>query len=113
MVGVNPVSLLDRVERPSSDDEKLKRILNADELRALIDSVDLIGRRASKGAGKVVVTHPDAPYRLLFETAAETGGRLSEVLGLAWDNIDLDAETIAFVKDHENSSGVITRIPHL
>ena len=96
LVGVNPVSLLDRVERPSSDDEKLKRILNADELRTLIDSVDLVGRRASKSAGKVVVQHPDAPYRLLFATAAETGGRLSEVLGLAWENIDLDAETIAF-----------------
>jgi len=39
LAGVNPVSLLDRVERPSSDDEKPKRILNGDELRRLLAAI--------------------------------------------------------------------------
>src|SRR5205807_10079868 len=32
----NPVSLLDRVERPSSDDEKPRRVMNVDELTKLL-----------------------------------------------------------------------------
>lgn len=75
LVGVNPVSLLDSVERPSSDDEKPKRILNPDELRRLLDAVD-------------------DDYALLFELAAETGIRLGEALGVVWENVDTDAETI-------------------
>jgi integrase len=71
----NPVSLLDRVERPSSDDEKPKRIMNADELARLLSGLE-------------------TPYRLLFDTAAETGCRLAEVLGIAWENIGLDEQTI-------------------
>ena len=77
LVGINPVSLLDRVERPSTDDEKSKRILSADELARLLASVD-------------------DDYRLLFELAGETGGRLAEVLGLVWQDVDLDAETVTF-----------------
>ena len=77
LVGVNPVSLLDRVERPSSDDERPKRVLSPDELRRLLDAVD-------------------EPYRLVFELAAETGGRLAEVLGLVWGEIDLDEQTVCF-----------------
>lgn len=75
--GTNPVSLLDRVERPSSDDEKEKRILTAEELARLLDAID-------------------EPYRLLFAFAAETGARLSEALGVAWDDLDLEAETVTF-----------------
>ena len=77
LVGVNPVSLLDRVERPSSDDEKPKRILTGEELARLLAAVD-------------------DSYRLLFELGAETGARLSEVLGLTWDDVDLEAQTVAF-----------------
>jgi integrase len=73
----NPVQLLDRVERPNSTDEKSKRVMNPDELRSLLASVD-------------------APYRLLFDTAAETGCRLGEVLGLAWENVSFDDQTITF-----------------
>jgi integrase len=76
-VGANPVSGLDHVERPSSDDEKTKRILNADELARLIAGVD-------------------ERHRLLFEFGAETGGRLSECLGLTWKDVDTEAETIRF-----------------
>jgi integrase len=86
LVAQNPVTLLDRVERPSSDDEKPKRILNADQLSALLAAVD-------------------AGYALLFDLAAETGGRLAEVLGLAWENIDLDAQTIAFTHQLARARG--------
>lgn len=77
LVGVNPVSLLDRVERPSSDDERPKRVLSPDELRRLLSSV---GQR----------------YRLIYELAAETGGRLAETLGLVWGEVDLDEQTVCF-----------------
>jgi integrase len=78
-VGTNPVSLLDRVERPKTDDERPKRVLNSDELGRLLAAID-------------------EPYRLLFELAAETGGRLSEVLGLVWGDVDLvtNIETVTF-----------------
>lgn len=75
--GINPVTLLDRVDRPSSDDERPKRILSGDELGRLLASV------------------PPA-HRLIFELASETGGRLSEVLGLAWGDVELDAQTVTF-----------------
>ena len=76
-VGANPLGLLDAVERPSTDDEKPKRILSPDELARLLQSVD-------------------PAYRLIFELEAETGGRLGEVLGLTWQDIDLEHETITF-----------------
>jgi hypothetical protein len=58
-VGINPVSLLDSVERPSNDDESDKRILTGDERASLL-----------------AVLEPY--YRPLFSLAAETGARLSE-----------------------------------
>jgi integrase len=39
-IGTSPVSLLDRVERPSSEDERPKRILDGAELRRLLDAID-------------------------------------------------------------------------
>jgi integrase len=75
--GANPVGLLDAIERPSTDDEKSKRILTRAELEQLLSKVD-------------------AAHRLIFEVGAETGGRLAEVLGLAWEDIDLEAETVTF-----------------
>ena len=76
-VGTNPCSLLDRVERPSIEDQKAKRILNAHELARLLSAVE-----------------PE--YRPPFELAAETGARLSEVLGLIWSEIDFESQTVAF-----------------
>jgi integrase len=73
----NPVALLDRVERPSSEDERPRRVLNGDELTKLLSAVA-------------------ESHRLLFDTAAETGGRLAEILGLAWEDIDLGAQTVTF-----------------
>lgn len=78
LVASNPVALLDSVERPCSSDEKPKRILNADELAALV-------RECAPST------------RLVFEVAAQTGARISEVLGLAWEDIDFDGQAVAFM----------------
>jgi integrase len=51
--------------------------MNADELDRLLRAVD-------------------DRHRLIFETAAETGCRLSEVRGVAWENISLENQTIEF-----------------
>lgn len=83
-VGVNPVTLLDKTERPRLDDERPKRVLSADELRRLIEAVD-------------------EPYRLIFELTAETGARLGEALGVVWGEVDLDAQTVTFT--HQLSKG--------
>jgi integrase len=71
----NPVRLLDRVERPHREDKRPKRILNADELLELLAGVS-------------------KRHRILFETAAQTGCRLGEVLGLAWEDVHLEENTI-------------------
>lgn len=96
-VGGNPVALLDKVERPSAEDERPKRILNADELGRLLAAVDLI-EKSTPGETEVreLVPNPHASYRTLFDCAAETGGRLAEVLGLVWQNVDFEAQTITF-----------------
>ncbi|HUR86869.1 MAG TPA: site-specific integrase [Solirubrobacteraceae bacterium] len=77
LIGINPVAVLDRVERPSTDDEKAKRILTDAELSRLLAAVDDY-------------------YRPLFTLAARTGARLAEVLGLTWQDIDLDGGAVTF-----------------
>lgn len=74
--GTNPVQALDQVERPSTSDEKPKRILTNVELSRLLGAI--------------------TSHRLLYEVAADTGGRLGEVLGLTWGNVDLETEAITF-----------------
>lgn len=76
-VGSSPVAALDRVERPSTSDEKPKRILTDAELARLLAAVDEY-------------------YRPLFTLAARTGARLGEVLGLTWQDIDLDGGSVTF-----------------
>jgi integrase len=76
-VGQSPTALLDRVERPSLADQREKRILSPDELARLLAAI------------------PERS-RLLYELAAQTGGRLGEILGLVWGEVDLDAGTVNF-----------------
>lgn len=76
--GVNPATLLDRVERPSLSDQRDKRILSSDELRRLLRTIT-------------------PTYGLLCELAAETGARKGEVLGLTWGDVDTSAGTVTFV----------------
>jgi integrase len=40
LIGPNPVARLDRVERPSIEDKRPKRVLGPDELRRLLAAVD-------------------------------------------------------------------------
>jgi len=41
-----------------------------------------------------VLTHLEDPYHLIIEICIATGARISEVLGLSWKNVDLEAGTI-------------------
>ena len=41
-----------------------------------------------------VLTHLEDPYQLIIEICIATGARISEVLGLIWRNVSLDASTI-------------------
>ena len=83
--GANPVQLLDRIERPHGEG-KPKRILETVELRELL-----------------MATEPR--FRLALRFLAETGVRLSQLLGLAWGEIDLDAEMIEVVYQLEPRTG--------
>ncbi|HEV3319471.1 MAG TPA: hypothetical protein VG053_07040 [Solirubrobacteraceae bacterium] len=71
---------MDSVERPKTDDAKPKRVLTGAELTRLVDSVY-------------------ARHRLIFRVSAETGCRLGEALGLAWQDIDITGQTISFASN--------------
>ena len=75
--GTSPLTLLERQEKPDTEDERPKRVLTPDELARLLAAVD-------------------GPYRTIFELAAETGARLGETLGLVWGEIDFDQATVTF-----------------
>ena len=75
--GTSPLTLLERQEKPDTEDERPKRVLTPDELHGLLAAVD-------------------EPYRTIFELAAETGARLGETLGLVWGEIDLEGATVTF-----------------
>lgn len=68
--GVNPFDALERSERPKPGSTGKRRIFTSDELAQTI-----------RACGE--------PWRTLFAVAAVTGGRLSEVLGLVWEDLDL------------------------
>jgi integrase len=73
--GANPVRALESSERPKTSDSDPRRTLSDRELDALLDAVA-------------------PPHRLLFSLLAETGARKSEIAGLVWDDLDLDAMEI-------------------
>ena len=70
-LAANPMSRLERGERPAIEPTE-KRILNRDEIQALLAAASL-------------------KYRPLIATAAFTGLRLGELLGLVWTDVDFDA----------------------
>ena len=76
-ISVNPVAALKERDRPKSKEggRGPKRILTSDELRRLLAA-----------AGE--------QYRPILAVAAYAGLRLSEVLGLAWGDIDFEDGTI-------------------
>lgn len=71
--GQNPVRLLDRSERPRSD-QRERRVLSGEELERLIGAAD-------------------DRYRPIFAFAAGTGARLGETLGLKWRSLDFERGT--------------------
>ena len=69
-IPVNPLSQLERVERPSLDDQRPKRILALEEMQALL-------------------VHADSePYRCLLELMLTGGLRIGEALGLTLADLD-------------------------
>jgi integrase len=68
--GANPVSQLDRDERPR-DDRTPPRVLTDEELTALLAAIE-------------------PRHRPLFELLAETGLRQGEARGLIWSNVDFN-----------------------
>jgi integrase len=66
----NPVDQLERGERPRCDDQRPKRILTLEEMRALIAAAD------------------GEQYRCLLELLLATGMRIGEALGLAVGDLD-------------------------
>jgi integrase len=69
-IASNPVSQLDRRERPKHDDQRDKRILSLAEMRALVEHAD------------------SDEYRALFELLLAGGLRIGEALGLSVADLD-------------------------
>ena len=69
-IPANPFSQLERGERPRHDDQRPKRILSLDEMRALIESAD------------------SELYRCLIELLLTAGLRVGEALGLTVSDLD-------------------------
>lgn len=80
----NPVHQLSRDERPRSTERREFRVLDTDELRRLLAAA------------------PKA-YRPLLVTAALSGLRLAELLGLQWHDVDFDAGLIRVRRQWDRS----------
>lgn len=80
-IAVSPFTLLERGERPKHDDQRPKRILSLDEMRALIEHAD------------------SEPYRCLLELLLTSGARIGEALGLTV--ADLNPEHALIRVEHQ------------
>jgi integrase len=69
-IAVNPLTRLERGERPRHDDQRPKRILTLEEMRALITAAD------------------SEQYRCLLELLLASGMRIGEALGLTIGDLD-------------------------
>jgi integrase len=79
--GENPITGLEKGERPKTGQTARRRIFQGDELQHTLAAAY-------------------EPFRTLFGVAATTGARLSECLGLVWADLDLsdpDDATVSFV----------------
>jgi integrase len=75
-IPVNPISQLERGERPKTDDQRPHRILTLEEMQALI-------------------AHADSDrYRCLLELLLTSGLRIGEALGLTLADLDTDRNLI-------------------
>jgi integrase len=71
----NPISRLSKSERPVPRNATEARVLTADEIETLIE-------------------HALPTYRPIISTLAYSALRLSEALGLTWEDIDFEAEAL-------------------
>ena len=71
----NPVNRLSKTERPKAKNKTKARVLDVDQITALI-------------------AHTIPSYRALIVTAVYTGLRQSELLGLRWRDVDFDGGKI-------------------
>lgn len=92
LVAADPTASLEPGERPSTDDAREHRVLSPDERERLIAAVD-------------------EPHRLVFQTAADTGARMGEVLGLTWQDVNLHpgAESLTFTRQHADRRRLKTK----
>src|SRR5262249_42558488 len=79
MAAQNPVALLDEGDRPAHKPRE-RREWTPEDIRNLLQA-------SRKLAAKPTARYD---YSLLLETAIRTGLRLSELLGLQWQDIDID-----------------------
>jgi integrase len=75
-IPVNPMTQLERGERPRHDDQRPKRILSLEEMRALIESAD------------------SGQYRCLLELLLTSGVRIGEALGLTLADLEREQNLI-------------------
>ncbi|HET6867761.1 MAG TPA: site-specific integrase, partial [Solirubrobacteraceae bacterium] len=75
-IPVNPMSQLERGERPSHDDQRPKRILSLDEMQKLLQAAD------------------SEQYRCLLELLLTSGVRIGEALGLTLADLDTEHSLI-------------------
>ena len=75
-IPVNPMSQLERGERPKHDDERPKRILTLQEMQALLAATESL------------------QMRCLFELMLATGMRIGEALGLTVADLDIDGAVV-------------------
>jgi integrase len=74
LIEVNPITKLDRTERPRTE-RRERPVLSRDEIGRLLEAAD-------------------PGYRTLLATAILSGLRQGELLGLHWDDVDFDRQVI-------------------
>ena len=84
IISYNP---LDRLELKKKSEEKKMAIVSLDDLDTIFEDLK------------------DTRYYIPFLIATQVGGRRSEVLGLTWDNVDLENKLITFDKQLLNKVG--------
>lgn len=84
------------VKNPAAKIAKLKPAVQADE--------DAQGKALEQSEILALLREAREPWRLIIRTAIGTGLRQSELFGLRWDDVDLDAGTIRVRRSYREGS---------